>query len=189
MIFSMPDQCFVLFIVVFIYIYIHFHNHFNTILLLVKLQINYYYYFELSLLQMLKPLMKLLHKKCHRFENREHQMPVPEPTTVKPTGSDVSEVDQNSANEALESRLRDDLNQKREEPGRAIAVWMEGRMTLIPVTRGHQHIPIPVHFACTPSGEFAWVPLPDSDICWLGDVQTAGQTAEEQVPSNNKIEL
>ncbi|PNF16154.1 hypothetical protein B7P43_G01111, partial [Cryptotermes secundus] len=141
------------------------------------------------LLQMLKPVMKLLHKKCHRFENREQQFPVPEATTVKPTGSDVSEVDQNTANEALESRLRDDLNQKREESCRAIRVWREGRMTLIPVTRGHEHIPIPVHFVCTPSGEFAWVPLPDSDICWPGDVQTTGQTAEEQVPLGNRAEL
>lgn len=139
--------------------------------------------------QMLKPVMKLLHKKCHRFENREQQFPVAETAKVKPVRSDVSEVDQNSANEALESRLRDDLNQKSEETGRAIRVWREGRMTLIPVIRGHQHIPIPVHFACTPSGEFAWVPLPDSDICWPGDIQTTGQTAEEQVPSSNRDEL
>jgi hypothetical protein len=138
---------------------------------------------------MLKPVMKLLHKKCHRFETPEHQIPVPQSAPVKPAVFVVSEIDQNSANEALESRLRDDLIHKSEENGGVIGVWMEGRMTLIPVTPGHQHIPIPVHFACTPSGEFAWTPLPDSDICWRGDMQTTGQTAEEQVPSGKKIEL
>lgn len=108
---------------------------------------------------------------------------------MKTQGFDVSEVDQNSANEALESRLQDELYQKRGDTGVAIGVWSEGRMTLIPVARRHQRIAIPVHFACTSSGEFAWVPLPDSDICWPGDVQTAGQTAEEQVPSSNIAEL
>jgi hypothetical protein len=140
------------------------------------------------LLQILKPMMKLLHKKCHRFENRENQIPAPQSATVKLSASDVSEAYQNSANEALESRLRDDLIHKSEETGGVIGVWVEGRMTLVPVTRCHQHIPIPVHFACTPSGDFAWTPLPDNDICWRGDVQTTGQTAEEQVPSS-KTEL
>jgi hypothetical protein len=137
---------------------------------------------------MLKPVMRLLHKKCHLFDNCE-QFPVPQTTTMKTQGFDVSEVDQNSANEALESRLQDELYQKRGDTGVAIGVWSEGRMTLIPVARRHQRIAIPVHFACTSSGEFAWVPLPDSDICWPGDVQTAGQTAEEQVPSSNIAEL
>jgi hypothetical protein len=137
---------------------------------------------------MLKPVMKLLHKKCHLLDNCE-QFPVPHATTMKAMGFDVSEVDQNSANEALESRLHDDLNQKRGETRLAIGVWREGQMTLIPVARGHGRIPIPVHFACTSSGEFAWVPLPDSDICWPGEVQTTGQSAEEQVPSSNIVEL
>jgi hypothetical protein len=133
--------------------------------------------------------MKLLHKKCHLLENSEHQIPAPQSATVKPAGSDMAETNQNSANEALESRLRDDLIQKSKETGGVIAVWAEGRVTLIPVTRGHQHVPIPVHFVCTPSGEFAWTPLPDGDICWRGGVQTTGQTAEEQVPSCTKTEL
>jgi hypothetical protein len=138
---------------------------------------------------MLKPMMKFLHKRCHQFETRQHQPAVPQSTTVKPADSDVSEIDQNSANEALESRLRDDLIQKSEEFGGVIGVWMEGRMTLVPITRGHQHFPIPVHFACTPSGDFVWAPLPDSDICWHGDVQTTGQTAEKQVPISKKTEI
>jgi hypothetical protein len=140
------------------------------------------------LLQMLKPMMKLLHKKCHQSKNREHQIPAPQSARVKPD-PDIPETYQNSANEALESRLRGDLIKKSEETGGVIGVWVEGRMTLMPVSRGHQHIPIPVHFACTPSGEFAWTPLPDSDICWRGDVQTTGQTAEEQVPASKKTEL
>ncbi|XP_069705160.1 uncharacterized protein [Periplaneta americana] len=138
--------------------------------------------------QMLKPVMKLLHKKGHRFESRDYQLPAPQPATLESVVPDLSEADQNSANEALESRLRDDLIRKTEQTGGVIGVWMEGRMTLIPVTRGHQQIPIPVHFAATPSGEFAWTPLPDSDICWRGGVQTTGQTAEEQVPSPKKFE-
>ncbi|KDR23062.1 uncharacterized protein LOC110841276 [Zootermopsis nevadensis] len=139
--------------------------------------------------KILKPVMKLLHKQCHRFEAREQHIPAPQSTTVKPQLTDESETFQNSANEALESRLRDDLIQKSEEAGGVIGVWVEGRMTLIPVTRGRQHIPVPVHFACTPSGDFAWTPLPDSDVWWRGGVQTTGQTAEEQVPSSRKIEL
>jgi hypothetical protein len=138
---------------------------------------------------MLKPMMKFLHKRCHQFENRQHQPAAPQSITVKPADSDVSEVDQNSANEALESRLRYDLIQKSEEFGGVIGVWAEGRMTLVSITRGHQHFPIPVHFACTPSGDFVWAPLPDSDICWHGDVQTTGQTAEKQVAIDNKTEI
>ena len=141
------------------------------------------------LFQMLKPMIKFLHKRCHQLENRQHQPAVPQSTTGKTADSVVSEVDQNSANEALEARLRDDLIQKSEEYGGVIGVWSEGRMTLVPITRGHKHFCIPVHFACTPSGDFVWAPLPDSDICWRGDVQTTGQTAEKQVPIGKKTEI
>lgn len=134
-------------------------------------------------------MIRFLHKKCHEVENRQQQTAVARSTTVKPADFDVSEVDQNSANEALESRLRGDVLRKAEEFGGVIGVWTEGRMTLVPVTRGHQHFPIPVHFACTPSGDFVWSPLPDSDICWRGDVQTTGQTAEKQVPISKKTEV
>ena len=127
--------------------------------------------------------MKFLHKKGHGFEATKRQAPAPQ-TSVEP---EVAESEQNSANEALESRLQEDLIRKSEKSCGLIGVWMQGRMTLVPVSQG-RHLPIPVHFACTPSGEFAWSPLPDSDICWRGgDVQTTGQTPEEQVPS--KFEL
>ncbi|PSN58208.1 hypothetical protein C0J52_05982 [Blattella germanica] len=128
--------------------------------------------------KMLKPVMKFLHKRGHRFETTKNQTPAPQ-TSIEPQDS---EVDQNSANEALENRLQHDLINKTEKSAGLIGVWMHGRMTYVPVSQG-RHIPIPVHFACTPAGEFAWSPLPDSDICWRGgDIQTTGQTPEEQVP-------
>jgi hypothetical protein len=133
--------------------------------------------------------MKFLHKRRHKFETRQHRPAVPQSTTGKAAEFVVSEVDQNSANEALESRLRHDMIQKSEEFGGVIEVWSEGRMTLVPITRGHSHFSIPVHFARTPSGDFVWAPLPDSDICWRGDVQTTGQTAEKQVPVGQKTEI
>ena len=127
---------------------------------------------------MLKPVMKFLHKKGPRFEVTKRQTPTPQ-TKVE---SEIAEADQNSANEALEARLQEELINKSEKGCGMIGVWMQGHMTLVPVSQG-RHIPVPVHFACTPSGDFVWAPLPDSDICWSGgDIQTTGQTAEEQAP-------
>ncbi|KAJ9598898.1 hypothetical protein L9F63_026568 [Diploptera punctata] len=129
---------------------------------------------------MLKPVMKFLHKKGHRFEVTKRQIPVPE-TLVEP---EIAEADQNSVNEALESRLQEDLINKTEKSSGMIGVWMQGQMTLVPVSQG-RHIPIPVHFACTPSGDFVWSPLPDSDIYWCAsEVQTTGQTLKNKFRAN-----
>nr|CAD7416710.1 unnamed protein product [Timema cristinae] len=151
----------------------------------------------------LKPLVKLIHKSKKRSD-LERSM-VQNPT---PSEDFTCELSDNAANEALEERLRADLIARRDAGGGVLTTWSAGRTVLVPVYhradatnpedfRGDATGPddyrvnttaadvrVPPHFARTTSGDFAWAPLPDRDICWRGDelVFTGNQTPEEQVP-------
>nr|CAD7206297.1 unnamed protein product [Timema douglasi] len=133
----------------------------------------------------LKPLVKLIHKSKKRSDLERS-------TVRNPTPSEdfTCELSDNAANEALEERLRADLIARRDADGGVLTTWsadFRGDATGpddYRVDTTAADVRVPPHFARTTSGDFAWAPLPDRDICWRGDelVFTGNQTPEEQVP-------
>ncbi|KAK5641678.1 hypothetical protein RI129_010225 [Pyrocoelia pectoralis] len=120
--------------------------------------------------QLLKPLLDLL--KSHKRNTYKK--------TVQPEECE-SEIDQNIANELLESRIFDEVDSC--EDFAAVPVYNEGRMDLLQVFRGQRYIP--VHFARTEAGTFFWTSIigADDDISTVGDKNpiTNHQTPELQV--------
>jgi len=133
----------------------------------------------LFFVQMLKPIMKFVR---NRFAEKSYYHKEADP--VPCCWSDPCE--DNAANEALEARLRGDLECSAGVKGDAIQVWVGGQVVTIPVVPGQPQI-IPVHFViggdC--SDGFSWVPYEaDSDICCENAAcyQTEYQVAEVQTP-------
>ncbi|KAF5300617.1 hypothetical protein FQA39_LY11078 [Lamprigera yunnana] len=96
--------------------------------------------------------------------------------TVYPEDCD-SEIDQNIANELLESRIFEEVDSC--DDFSAVPVYTEGRMDLLRVFRGQRYIP--VHFARTEAGTFFWSSIvgADGDICTVGD---KNRITEHQMP-------
>ncbi|KAB0793129.1 hypothetical protein PPYR_12749 [Photinus pyralis] len=117
--------------------------------------------------QLLRPLLDLL--KTHKRNTYKK--------TVQPEECDC-EMDQNAANELLESRIFEEVDSC--DDLAAVPVYSEGRMDLLQVFRGQRYIP--VHFARTEAGTFFWTSIvgADGDICDKNSI-TTHQTPEMQV--------
>jgi len=116
--------------------------------------------------QLLRPILALL--KTHKRSTYKK--------TAQPD-EDVSEADQNSANELLEARIFEEVDAC--DDFAAVPVYTEGHMDLLQVFRGQRYIP--VHFARTEAGTFFWTSIvgPDCDISPLGD---KNRITEYQIP-------
>lgn len=129
-----------------------------------------------STMHQIKQLLKSLIKKTKRSSYKkqvQHEYFVDEYET---------EIDENLANELLEARLFEEIDDCDEFA--AVPVYSQGRMDVVPVCRGQRYIP--VHFARTEAGTFFWTSMSgaDSDISYLGDKNaiTKHQQPELQVP-------
>lgn len=127
-----------------------------------------------STLHQLKRLLKSLVTKKTKFYD-EKQVPA----DYYPS---ESEVDDNLANELLEARLFEEIDEC--EDFAAVPVYHQGKMDVVPVYRGQRFVP--VHFARTEAGTFFWTSLSvaDSDISSCGDRNaiTKRQLPELQTP-------
>lgn len=126
-----------------------------------------------QLKQLLKPIFALLKKNK---KNTYRKSPQPE------YFNDESEIDQNAANELLEARILEEIDNC--DYDAALPVYRNGTMNIVPVFRGQKYIP--VHFAKTEAGTFFWTSMigPDNDISTHGDKNafTQHQLPTLQVP-------
>ncbi|XP_017770417.1 PREDICTED: enhancer of split malpha protein-like [Nicrophorus vespilloides] len=123
--------------------------------------------------QLLKPIISIIKKDK---KNTYKKSPQPE-------YFDDCEIENNLANEMLESRIMEEIDSCDEFS--AVPIYdSNGSMDVIPVHRGQKYIP--VHFAKTEAGTFFWTSVSgaDSDISCHGDKNaiTGNQTPEMQVP-------
>lgn len=126
------------------------------------------------ILKPLKPLLRMLKKRTSRYASDKHQAAVPQVEIF------TEEVDnQNNANETLECRLLQELQDA--EEGAAITVCLDGQMTVVPVVPGQCYVP--VHFAHTHAGDFYWTTLSmaDRDLCYKERAFSQHQLPEVQV--------
>ncbi|EZA57433.1 hypothetical protein X777_02441 [Ooceraea biroi] len=127
------------------------------------------------ILKPLKPLMRMLKKRTSRYTSgSKRQAAEPQVETF------CEEVEnQNNANEALERRLLQELEDA--EEGAAITVCLDGQMTVVPVVPGQCYVP--VHFAHTHAGDFYWTTLSmaDRDLCYKERAFSQHQLPEVQV--------
>lgn len=120
-----------------------------------------------QLKQLLKPFFALIKKNKNTYRK-----------SPQPEYFDESEIDQNTANELLEARIFEEIDDC--EYGAAVPVYRNGTMDIVPVFRGQNYIP--VHFAKTEAGTFFWTSMmgADSDIRTHGDKNAF---SEHQLPS------
>lgn len=126
-----------------------------------------------QLKQLLKPIFALIKNKKKNTYRRN----------VQPEEYE-SEIDQNNANELLESQIFEEIDNC--DDFAAVPVYDDGHMDLLEVFRGQRYIP--VHFARTEAGTFFWTSIigADCDVSPYGDKNsyTSHQTPELQVPSD-----
>ncbi|XP_029677342.1 uncharacterized protein LOC115244095 [Formica exsecta] len=127
------------------------------------------------MLKPLKPLLQMLKRRSSKYvKSKKRQQAVPQIEIF------TEEVDnQNNANEALERRLLQELQDA--EEGAAITVCLDGQMTVVPVVPGQCYVP--VHFAHTHAGDFYWTTLSmaDRDLCYKERAFSQHQLPEVQV--------
>jgi len=122
--------------------------------------------------RILKPLLRMLKRRTSKYAKRQAAVP-----QVEVFYEEVE--NQNNANEALECRLLQELEQA--EEGAAITVCLDGQMTVVPVVPGQCYVP--VHFAHTHAGDFYWTTLSmaDRDLCYKERAFSQHQLPEVQV--------
>lgn len=129
-----------------------------------------------QLKRLLKPIFALMKKNK---KNTYKKSPQPEYFNDEYE----SEIDQNIANELLEARIFEEIDNC-DYDSAAVPVYRNGTMDIVPVFRGQKYIP--VHFAKTEAGTFFWTSMvcPDSDIATYGDknAYTQHQLPTLQVP-------
>lgn len=126
------------------------------------------------ILKPLKPLLRMLKKRTSKYTKSNKRQAVPQIEIF------TEEVDnQNNANETLECRLLQELQDA--EEGAAITVCLDGQMTVVPVVPGQCYVP--VHFAHTHAGDFYWTTLSmaDRDLCYKERAFSQHQLPEVQV--------
>ncbi|KAK3911737.1 Bifunctional uridylyltransferase/uridylyl-removing enzyme [Frankliniella fusca] len=130
-----------------------------------------------KLKKMLKPVLSLVrgrNDKSYYYKGEAEPCCWPQDADVE---SD------NAANEALESRLLDELAHPK---GASIQVWVGGQVVEIPIVPGQPQV-IPVHFVIDQDAVngFCWTPMSaDSDLCCSDAAPyiTENQVAEVQAP-------
>ncbi|XP_022916285.1 enhancer of split malpha protein-like [Onthophagus taurus] len=100
-------------------------------------------------------------------------------------GDNASEIDDNLANELLEARIFEEIDNCNEFS--AVPVYENGKMEILPIARGQKYVP--VNFARTEAGTFFWTSMhngADCDISTYGDYNaiSRGQMAQIQVPQD-----
>lgn len=131
-----------------------------------------------KLKKMLKPLLSLVRG------NNEKSYYYKAETEPCCWAQDSQDMDaDNAANEALESRLLEELAHPK---GAAIQVWVGGQVVEIPIVPGQPQV-IPVHFVIDQEAVegFCWTPMSaDGDLCCRDDSPyiTEHQVAEVQAP-------
>lgn len=92
---------------------------------------------------------------------------------------------QNAVNEALEMKLKEDIDTSAGVHGDAIQTIVDGTVSFLAIQPG-QTVSLPVNFVCRAPGQFVWtfLPPPDNDICSRGDSSsiTTSQSPQQQAP-------
>lgn len=127
---------------------------------------------------MLKPVLSLVRGRAEKTYYYKET----EPSPCCWADSQDADAD-NAANEALESRLLDELAHPK---GASIQVWIGGQVVEIPIIPGQPQV-IPVHFVIDEEAVngFCWSPMSaDSDICCQDNTPyiTEHQLPEIQAP-------
>lgn len=124
-----------------------------------------------QLKQLLRPVLALLrtHKKNSYKKNRQ-------------VVDDEDEIGQNDANELLEARLCEEIDEC--DDFAAVPVYADGHLDLMQVFRGQRYIP--VHFARTQAGTFFWTSIvgADCDLASEGDQNRITEFQKPEVQSD-----
>jgi hypothetical protein len=113
--------------------------------------------------RILKPLLRMLRHNKRADKPAKQQYPQNSSTDSYEDFWSSSEVDDNSANEELESKIMNEIEQCPDNA--AIYVFENNTSQLQPVFRKQQFVP--VHFARTDAGTFFWTTIQraaDSDL-------------------------
>lgn len=129
--------------------------------------------------KMLKPLLRLLKNKSNKSNKKNHSYDDSNQSQCSYIEEDCfwsSEIDDNSANEALEAKLFNEINNCMENA--AIYVYKEDNTCeMQPVFQDQTFVP--VHFARTEAGTFFWTTMQRPVDC---DLIEPHCTSDHQVP-------